>query len=187
MDYRLLTALTAVIVVAAVLIPAGIGWRRRRLRDEAWAALPALPADIEDRVSTAHVDGMYVATTVHGDPLRRLVGHHLGVRTRARVLLYEDGLLIDRTGAEPVWIAADRVTGYGTGSGMVGKFVEPGGLVMVTWLYHGRSVDTGFRPQSGEGRPVLLEALDGYAASASAPDAASAADPRTTPTQEDAS
>lgn len=159
MDFRLQTALVGVAVVLVILIPALLGWRRRRVRDETRADLPGLPADIETRESVAHVDGMYVATTVHGNTMDRVVGHGLGVRTRARVLVYEDGLLYDRHGAEPLWIAASRITDHGTGSGQVGKFVEPGGLVMVTWSYEGRSVDTGFRPREAGGRPVLLEAL----------------------------
>lgn len=159
MDFRLQTALVGVVVVLVILVPALIGWRRRRARDEARADLPGLPADIESRDSVAHVDGMYVATTVHGNTMDRIVGHGLGVRTMARVLVYEDGLLYDRHGAEPLWVAASRITDHGTGSGQVGKFVEPGGLVMVTWSYEGRSVDTGFRPREAGGRSVLLDAL----------------------------
>ena len=49
-----------------------------------------------------------------------------------------------------------------TGSGMVGKFVEPGGLVMVTWDFACEPVDTGFRPQGSQDRPRLLEALAAY-------------------------
>lgn len=159
MDFRLQTALFGVAVVLVFLIPALLGWRRRRARDERRADLPELPADIETRETAAHVDGMYVATTVHGNTMDRVVGHGLGVRTKARVHVYEDGLLYDRHGAEPLWIAASRITDHGTGAGQVGKFVEPGGLVMVTWSHEGRSVDTGFRPQEAAGRPVLLEAL----------------------------
>ena len=162
MDYRLQTALWGLAVIIVVLVPAALAWRRRRRRDESRAPLPVLPADIEQRESIGHVDGMYVATTRHGNTMDRLVGHGLGVRTRARVLLYEDGLLMDRTGAQPVWIAARAVAEYGTGSGMIGKFVEPGGLVMVTWDYAGEPVDTGFRPQRSEDRPRLLEALAAY-------------------------
>lgn len=162
MDVRLQTALWGIAVVLVVLVPAALAWRRRRNRDESRAPLPELPSDIEQRDPLGHVDGMYVATTRHGNTMDRLVGHGLGVRTRARVFLYEDGLLIDRTGAEPVWIAAERVTDYGTGSGMVGKFVEPGGLVMVTWDFAGEPVDTGFRPQGFQDRPRLLEALAAY-------------------------
>ena len=162
MDFKLQTALWGLLVVLVVLVPAALSWRRRRRRDESRAPLPQLPADIEQRASLGHVDGMYVATARHGNTMDRLVGHGLGVRTRARVLLYEDGLLIDRTGAEPVWIASERVLDHGTGSGMVGKVVEPGGLVMVTWDYAGEPVDTGFRPQASDGRPQLLEALAAY-------------------------
>lgn len=172
MDFRLQTALFGVVVVLVFLIPALLGWRRRRARDEARADLPELPADIETRTPITHLDGMYVATTVHGDTLDRVVGHGLGVRTKARVYVYEDGLLYDRHGARPLWIAAERITDHGTGAGQVGKFVEPGGLVLVTWSHGGRSVDTGFRPQEAAGRPVLLEALatlSGPAARTAAP------------------
>lgn len=162
MDYRLQTALIGLLVVAVFLVPAAIAWSRRRRRDEARASLPELPADIEARESIGHVDGMYVATTIHGNTMDRVVGHGLGVRARARVFLYEDGMLCDRSGADPLWIAASRITDFGTGSGMVGKFVEPGGLVMVTWTYAGRAVDTGFRPQESQGRPQLLEALSAF-------------------------
>lgn len=164
-DYRLQVALVGIIVVLVILVPAAVSWTRRRRRDETRAPLPQLPVDIEDREPVGHVDGMYVATTRHGNTMDRLVGHGLGVRTRARAFLYEDGLLLDRTGAEPVWIAASRITDFGTGSGMVGKFVEPGGLVMVTWSHAGQSVDTGFRPQEAGGKPRLLEALAAFGGS----------------------
>lgn len=159
MDPRLLTALVGLAVVLVILVPAALGWSRRRRRDESRAPLPQVPADAEDRTPIDHVDGMYVATTRRGNTMDRLVGHGLGVRTRARVFLYEDGVLIDRTGAEPLWIAARDISDFGTGSGMVGKFVEPGGLVLLSWTYAGQPVDTGFRPQSGADRPRLLEAL----------------------------
>ncbi len=164
-DYRLQTALIGLLVIAVVLIPAAIGWSRRRRRDESRAPLPELPADIEQRDPRGHVDGMYVATVHHGNAMDRVVGHGLGIRTRARIFLYEDGILCDRAGAEPLWIAASRITDFGTGSGMVGKFVEPGGLVMVTWSHAGQSVDTGFRPQQAQDRPRLLEALAAFGGS----------------------
>jgi hypothetical protein len=45
--------------------------------------------------------------------------------------------------------------------GMVGTFVEEGGLVVVTWERGAGTYDTGFRPRSPDDRDGLVAAVAG--------------------------
>ncbi|MDO4254593.1 MAG: ABC transporter permease [Kocuria sp.] len=159
MDEKLLTALLLAVVVVVIFTLAARGWMRRTQR-EAAGPLPELPADLDTREPIAVVPGMYVATCWHRSHLQRVMAHHMGIRTSARVFVYPDGVLYDRDGALPVWVDAHAVMGHGTTSGMVGKFVERDGIVVLSWRWGDEVVDTGMRAQSREGKTQLLAAFD---------------------------
>ncbi|WP_189587236.1 MULTISPECIES: ABC transporter permease [Kocuria] len=159
MDEKLLTAVLLAVFVIVLFSLVGRAWLRRTRQAEESGSLPVLPADIEDREPTAVIPGMYVATCRHRDHLQRLMAHNLGLRTSATVFIYPDGVLYDRDGADALWVDAAAVVDHGTTSGMVGKFVERDGIVVVSWRFHDQVVDTGMRTKTREGKTEFLEAL----------------------------
>ncbi|GAA4372483.1 hypothetical protein [Paeniglutamicibacter cryotolerans] len=163
------------ITVAAVLVfiaLIGLGWRNRLRRQSGIAPLPQAPADLPPSRS---FEGQYVCTTTADDWLDRIAVHSLGLRTNAGVRVFAAGVLIERDGAAPVFIAADALRGVGRSSGMAGKFVEKDGLLVLTWMLGDKAVDTGFRPRYHQEMKELAElagALLEPAAEPTGPDAA---------------
>ncbi|MET4003810.1 MULTISPECIES: hypothetical protein [Arthrobacter] len=160
MDERILPGILTLLLVVVVFALMGWGWRNKLKRQSDVAQLPAVPTDLGEAVIS--VPGMYVVTTSGGDWLDRLAVHGLGIRTTAVVHVYPSGILVERTGAQEIFIAAQKLTEVSTGSGMAGKFVEKDGLVVIGWLLENTQVDTGFRTtEAGAKRPLIhaLQAL----------------------------
>jgi len=156
MDKVLPTVLTVVILLIIFGL-IGMGWRNRLRRQAGTAPLPPVPAELS--VPSLSVTGQYVATTTEGDWLDRLAVHSLGIRTNAVVEVHDEGVLITRSGAPDIFVAADRLDGVRLESGMAGKFVESGGLVVLSWRLGDQPVDTGFRTRAASDKAPLVAAL----------------------------
>ncbi|MDH2444334.1 hypothetical protein QDR37_10310 [Amnibacterium sp. CER49] len=136
----------AVAAVSVALLAAiagmGVSWRRRK-RDQQGLALPDAPAEQgEERIA---VDGLHLATTFAGRPLERVVVAGLGFRFRARIVVTDRGVRIERDGGHPLHLPAGRLTGAGTATWTLDRGVEPGGLTVL-----------GFTLDSSDG-PVAVE------------------------------
>jgi len=134
------------------------GWRRRAARQ---ADLPPL-AERPDVLSgdlVPPVPGVYVSSTTAGDWLDRIVVRDLGVRSRAVAHVTGSGVSFDREGAADVFVPSAWLRGVRRERGMAGKFVEEGGLVVVTWELGDRTLDTGFRADRSASVAVLVEAI----------------------------
>ena len=156
MDKVLPTVLTVVILLIIFGL-IGMGWRNRLRRQAGTAPLPSVPAELS--LPSLSVTGQYVATTTEGDWLDRLAVHSLGIRTNAVVQVHDEGVLITRSGAPDIFVAADRLDGVRLESGMAGKFVESGGLVVLSWRLGEQPVDTGFRTRAASDTAPLVAAL----------------------------
>lgn len=156
MDKVLPTVLT-VIILLIIFALIGLGWRNRLRRQAGTAPLPAVPAGLS--APAMSVAGQYVATTTEGDWLDRLAVHSLGIRTNAVVQVHQEGVLIARSGAPDVFVASDRLDGVRLESGMAGKFVESGGLIVLSWRLGEQPVDTGFRTRAAADKAPLVAAL----------------------------
>jgi len=154
---KVLPGLAMLAVVAVVFGLLAAGWRSRLRRQSDVAPLPQVPA--EPGAATAAADGQYVASTTARDWLDRIAAHGLGIRTDAELSVHPQGVLIDRSGAAPVFIPAGDLTGVRLESGMAGKFVEKDGLLVLSWKLGARELDTGFRTRRADDKTTLLEAL----------------------------
>ncbi|WLQ06230.1 PH-like domain-containing protein [Arthrobacter oryzae] len=157
MDNKILTLVITLPLIAVVLLMIGLGWRNRLRRQSDVEQLPAVPQELS--LPLAAADGQYVATTTSGDWLDRIAVHGLGIRTDAELTVHPEGVLFERSGAGPLFIPANRVTGVRQDSGMAGKFVEKDGLLVVSWTLGGRELDTGFRTRRADDKPAVLEAF----------------------------
>ncbi|MFD8751148.1 hypothetical protein ACFV0O_09245 [Kitasatospora sp. NPDC059577] len=142
------------------------GWNWRRTLQSGIPPLPAVP----DRAGRTILEtsGRYHGTTTAGNWLDRVVAHGLGTRSRADLTLGEDGLLVRRPGDVDFWIPAAHLTGARTDSGIAGKVV-PSGLLVVTWTLTRPSaggtptetieLDSGFRADHPDEHAAWVEAV----------------------------
>lgn len=152
----LLTALVVVVVGLAVL---GMwrGWRNRGRRQADLAELPPVPADRGPLLARA--EGRYIGTVRSGAWLDRVVAHGLGPVGEAALEVTSAGVLLDRVGAEPVFIPVADLIGSGTGKGLAGEVVERDGLAIIGWRLGDARLDTGFRATSAADQRAALSAL----------------------------
>ena len=135
------------------------GWKRRGARQADLPPLRAVPPAVARGAQRARAEGTYVVTTTAGDWLDRIVAHGLGERSLAHRSVHDSGLLWSRVGAPDLFVPATAVRGARLERGMAGKFVEEGGLVVVTWQHGERQLDTGFRPRAAADRDELVAAI----------------------------
>lgn len=159
--------ITLLVVLVALLALAGFGmrrgWRGRAARqaatvpefppppEPAWDAEPVLPP----------ATGVYVGTAFAADWQDRVAVGDVGFRANAAFRLTRDGLLVQRTGASPLWIAAGDLLGARTASALAGKVMGGEGLLVVRWRHGEHELDTGLR---GDDRSVYPTWVDAVAA-----------------------
>lgn len=151
--------LIGIVVIAAVaILLMRIGWRHRQGRQADVAAPAPIPAELGAPMVEAV--GQYVCTTTAGDWLDRISVHSLGMKSNADLSLHPEGALFSRTGAPDVFIPASDLESVRRESGMAGKFVESGGLLVLGWRLGEHHVDTGFRPRAAEDMATLVAAAE---------------------------
>jgi len=117
------------------------------------------------------LEAVYVSTTLHGDWLARVGAHGLGDRSSALVSVHDagpgqdGGVLIERDGAQDLWVPVNTIRSAGLAPGMAGKYVGTDGLVVLTWAVPEADgvaaalVDTGLRTRRAEDRGGLVDAV----------------------------
>lgn len=148
------------------------GWRRRAERQIALVGqLPTLPDTVGQAV-VAPTKGLYVGSTLAPRWLDRIAAGDLGYRSKAVITRYPEGIMVQRSGASPIWIPQDSILSIRTETGLAGKVVpagrngdgEPqGGILAIRWrLPSGTEIDTGFRGDNrGDYAKWLIGGADG--------------------------
>lgn len=155
MDKVLPTAIIVAVILLA-LIGMYFGWRARVRRHGSVPAPDAVPASFGDPLFQD--SGLYVATTVAGQPWERVAAHGLGFRARAHVTLTESGIVVELTGRSPFFVSRSSIVSLGSGTWAIDKAVEPGGLVVLTWRLGDTELDSYFRMDDGPQRLLDAEA-----------------------------
>lgn len=160
-------ALLVLLAVFLVLYVTLIG--RRRLAQRTTALVPRPPevpgADRTGPVRFGPLEAVYVSTTLHGDWLARVGAHGLGDRSNALVSVHDGGVLVEREGADDLWVPVHTVRSTSLAPGMAGKYVGADGLVVLTWAVPEADdvaaalVDTGLRTRRAEDRGALVDAV----------------------------
>ena len=122
------------------------GWvHRARRQVEMIGKLPPLP----DTVGPAIVPptkGLYVGSTIAPSWQDRIAVGDLGFRSKAVLTRYAEGIMVQRTGATPIWIPDESITAIRTERGIAGKALTHDGILAIRWkLPSGTEIDTGFR------------------------------------------
>jgi len=129
------------------------GWESRARRQaEAIGELPALPGRLGP-AAVAPARGLYLGSTLAGEWLERVNVGDLGFRCRAVLTRYPEGILLERSGAGPIWIPQQAITSVRAERALAGKVIvgrggpdAPGRILVIRWrLPSGTDIDTGFR------------------------------------------
>jgi hypothetical protein len=122
------------------------GWRRRAERQvQLIGNLPPLPDTVGSATIPA-VKGLYVGSTVVPNWNDRVAVGDLGYRTKAVLTRYPEGIMLQRSGAGPIWIPDESITAIRGERGLAGKALTHEGILAIRWrLASGAEIDTGFR------------------------------------------
>lgn len=142
----LVMAAILVVLIAFLIRQMMRGWLHRAQRQaELIGALPPLP----DTVGPAIVPptkGLYVGSTLVPSWLDRIAVGDLGFRTKAVLTRYPEGVMVQRSGAGPIWIPDESITVIRSEKGIAGKALTHEGILAIRWkLPSGTEIDTGFR------------------------------------------
>ncbi|NKY51201.1 PH-like domain-containing protein [Nocardia vermiculata] len=121
-------------------------WRKRARQQAASVGdLPTVPAELGAQLLEP-TTGLYTGTTLAPSWQNRIVVGDLGFRATAELTRFERGILLERDGAEVIWIPQESITAVRTERGHAGKVMTDNGVLVIRWkLPTGTEVDTGFR------------------------------------------
>jgi hypothetical protein len=148
--------LALVVLLALCVLLAWWGWRRRAARQ---GDLPELPQPVAGGKALSWTadpvagDGVYVATTLAGEPLERVNARGLGFRRRVQITDANDAghtvlsIAPVQGSQSSAWflIPWADVLSVHTAPGMIGKWVGGDGLLVIRWRLGDTELDTGFR------------------------------------------
>jgi hypothetical protein len=122
------------------------GWLHRAQRQaELIGSLPPLPDTVGPAIIGA-TKGLYVGSTIAPSWQDRIAVGDLGFRAKAVLTRYPEGIMLQRTGAGPIWIPDASITAIRTERGIAGKALTHDGILAIRWkLPSGTEIDTGFR------------------------------------------
>ena len=134
------------------------GWRQRSQRQvEMVGELPAMP-DLVGAALIPPTQGLYLGSTLAPNWLERVNVGDLGYRSKSVLTRYPQGILLERSGASPIWMPQSAITGVRTERALAGKVIpgrgseSPRRILVIRWrLPSGTEIDTGFRGESRSG------------------------------------
>jgi phosphate/sulfate permease len=155
----LIMAAVLAVVIAVVIQLMMRSWRKRAERQaKLIGTLPPLP-DTVGPVLISATRGLYVGSTLVPNWNDRVAVGDLGFRNKAVLTRYPEGIMMQRSGAGPIWIPEDSITAIRTERGMAGKALTHDGILAIRWrLPSGTEIDTGFRADNRADYKQWLEA-----------------------------
>ena len=136
------------------------GWKHREARQSYLAPLPIMPEHTSQ--PRFHCDGRYVGTVLAPDWLDRVVAQGMGAPGRAEITVFDQGLFVDRDGAQALFLPTDVLVSVDTGRGIAGQVFEKDGLVIITWNLADQLLATGVRADSAADQVELMHQLQNF-------------------------
>jgi hypothetical protein len=151
-------------VVGLLLFIALLYWLMR----EGWKWRATLQGDLPEPLAVPEdtgepqleLSGRYHGSTTAGQWLDRIVAHGLGTRSRAELALSDQGLSVVRPGAQDFFITAAALRGARLETGIAGKVLTEGGLLVITWQHGERLLDSGFRSDHSAQHTAWVAAVE---------------------------
>jgi carbamoyl-phosphate synthase small subunit len=134
------------------------GWRRRAERDAGLPALPPMPETLGADV-VPPLTGLYLGTTQAGGWLARVAANGLGDRAKARLRLVPEGVVVVREGSADGFIPRADLIGASVTDAQAGKWVGPGGVLLLSWRLGGVDLESGFRATDHSTHQRWVDAL----------------------------
>jgi hypothetical protein len=163
---RVLLVLVVVVFFALCVTGMWFGWRGRARRQSAilsdFPAPPTWAAEEDGERPKDLVEpetGVYVGSTIAGDWQNRIAIGDIGFRAAATMSLSRQGLLIERTGASPLWIPADALLSARTDRALAGKVMGIEGLFVVRWQLGDQQIDSGLRGDDKNSYAAWVDAV----------------------------
>ncbi|MFI5954105.1 transporter [Cryptosporangium sp. NPDC051539] len=155
---RILVTAAVLVVFALIVLAARRAWKRRVAAHAGLLPLPLPSGTVTDGVPESN--GLYVGTTQAGQWQARVYAGDLANRAAATLHTGPEGVLIERDGAEPIFLPAAAITGARLDAGLANKVVGGAGLLVITWDQHGYGLDTGFRADHRIDNATHLRAIE---------------------------
>lgn len=152
---QLLLAFAAFIAIAYGLM--FWGWRNRKRRQQ-FLPVPVTAVSGAEPLGEP-VSGLLVGTTFTGRWLDRVAVHGLSNRTLSDLTLAVDGVHLTREGADELFVPWADVEDAQPGSGLAGKVIGKGGLLLLSWRLGDTSLTTGFRADAHSEHQRLADAI----------------------------
>jgi hypothetical protein len=153
-------AMAAVLAALSFLMIRAVlrGWLRRAQRQaDLIGQLPVLP-DMVGPPIIRPTPGVYVGSSLAPRWLDRIAVGDLGYPSKAVLSRHPEGIMMKRSGADPIWIPEASITAIRTEQGIAGKVATRDGILAIRWrLPSGTEIDTGFR---GDDRSRYAEWLE---------------------------
>jgi len=142
----LVLAALLVVLIAFLIRQMLRGWVHRAQRQvELIGRLPALPDSVGPAI-VAPTKGLYVGTTLVPHWNDKVAVGDLGFRAKAVLTRFPEGIMVQRTGAGPIWIPDESIVVIRTERAIAGKALTHDGILVIRWrLPSGVEIDTGFR------------------------------------------
>jgi hypothetical protein len=158
---RALLVLACVVVLLLVLLGMRAGWRNRLGRQADLPPLPAVPDDLGP--AAVEASGVYVGSTHAASWQDRVIVGGLGLRAAGTASVRPQGMLVERQGADPIFVPRADWIEARLAPGLAGKVMGEGGLFVLRWRLGDAEVDSAFRADDKTLYPRLLEAVNGKA------------------------
>jgi hypothetical protein len=141
----LIAAGVLALVIAFIIQAMMRGWRKRAQRQaELIGTLPEIPGQVG--AAAISTPGVYVGCTMAPAWSQRITVGDLGYRSKAVLTRHPEGILVQRTRAQPIWIPSESISGIRTEHVIAGKVAARDGILAIRWrLPSGVKIDTGFR------------------------------------------
>ncbi len=145
--------MNSILIVAIVVLAWGgvvglmvLGWRNRgRRQQDVIGAFPDVP-DNPGALLLGPDTGVYVGSTVAPSWQDRVAVGDYGDRASAEFSNFTTGVLISRSGANPIWIPRESISAIRTERGLAGKVMTADGVLVIRWtLPSGTEIDSGLR------------------------------------------
>ncbi|MDT5327499.1 MAG: hypothetical protein QOF25_4651 [Mycobacterium sp.] len=158
----LIMAAALALLIAFIIRQMMRGWLHRAQRQaELIGTLPPLPETVGPAIIPA-TKGLYVGSTMAPSWQDRIAVGDLGFRSKATLTRYPEGIMLQRSGAGPIWIPDEAITAIRSERGIAGKALTHEGILAIRWrLPSGTEIDTGFR---GDDRRELANWIEEDAA-----------------------
>ena len=158
---KVVPAIIVLVILAIALTLMILGWRARGRRQVQLAEPHVVPADTGEFLGD--YETFYVATTMAGEPLNRVVVQGLGFRAKAFLQVSTGGVVIPIDGQRDIFIPVADIRGIRRETWTIDRVVEPDGLILIDWVLGDTAVDSYFRAEDPE---PLFAALTGLTAQA---------------------